>query len=249
MVKGLYYSAYSMLPRMSLQDSIANNLANVSTPGYKKESLFVNLPITTQNAFDHALGQRGAENSTTHLIDFAQGTFEPTGDQFDLALNGEGFFKVLDDSGRIVYTRNGQFMPDGQGMLVNNLGYYLLDDNNTPITITEGDLRILANGEITIDGNTSATIGIADFAPADYPSLMPVGNGLFEKPAAVNEIAAGDTTSVLAGYLEQSNVEPVTEMVDMIERMFRRYETGQKCIHALDETLRLTVSDVGRIQR
>lgn len=244
MVNGLYVMASGMVPRIVQMDNVSNNLANVSTHGYKKSSVFLRQLITASRALDHAMGVESRDVPTEVWIDFSQGTFEKTDNTFDVALNGSGFFRVLDTSGRIYYTRDGRFHRDPNGFLVNNEEMFLLNNLNKIIRIEGNDMVIMGNGDVTVDGENVDTIGLAEFNENDYSSLMGTGAGLFEKPATVNEIPSGTDTQFYQGYLEDANVEPVHTMVDMIE-IFREFELGQKAIQIQDQTLQRVVTEVG----
>ncbi|MCE5249625.1 flagellar hook-basal body protein [bacterium] len=247
MVKGLYLSAYGMIPRIIQQDGIANNLANTSTHGYKKGDIFLRQLITADNALNHARGTDRSQISEDRRIDFTQGTLDRTDNDLDLALNGPGFFRVQDASGNISYTRNGRFYLDNNGYLITKEGMYLINDRNNRIIIQGGDVAIQGNGDIVVDGILANTIGLADFAPTDYPALEPVGKELFRKPDTINEIKPSDDTVFLQGYLESSNVDPIRSMVDMIE-VYRMFELGQKSIQIQDQTLQRVVTEIGTIR-
>jgi len=247
MIKGLYLSAYGMIPRIVQQDNIANNLANVSTHGYKKGNIFLRQLITADNALDHARGVDRSQVPENRRIDFSQGTFDNTENDFDLALNGPGFFRLRDASGNILYTRNGRFYLDNNGFLTNKEGMSLLNDRANRMRIQGNDVAVQGNGDIIVYGVYFDTIGLADFAPNDYTALAPIGSELFQKPAAVNEIQPSVDTVFLQGYLEESNVDPIRSMVDMIE-VYRMFELGQKSIQIQDQTLQRVVTEVGVVR-
>ena len=247
MVKGIYLSAYGMIPRINQQNAIANNLANMSTQGFKKTNIFLRQLITADNALDHALGAERSQVAEDPRIDYTQGTFDVTGNDFDIALNGPGFFRLRDTNGNILYTRNGRFYLDNNGFLVDNEGMYLLNNRFNPINIQGGEVTIYGNGSIVADGEDVATIGLADFAPADYVSLQPIGRQQFLKPAAVNEILPSTGTIFMQGNLEESNVDSILSMVEMIES-FRMFELGQKSIQIQDQSLQRVVNEVGVVE-
>ncbi|MFC1551463.1 flagellar hook-basal body protein [Candidatus Latescibacterota bacterium] len=247
MIRGIYTAVSGMVPRMNQVRNVADNLANQTTYGYKKNSLFMRELITAQYALDHANGVERTEVPEEYRIDFSQGGLEKTDRPFDLALNGPGFFRIQDPAGAITYTRNGRFYLDQNGQMVNSEGMILLNNNNAPVTIRGTDPEIMANGEVFEDGALRTRIGITDFDPADYPALANIGKGLFAKPAAVNEIAPDTKTEMFQGYIEESNVNPVLAMVDMME-MFRMFELGQKSIQIQDQTLQRSVTEVGVVR-
>jgi len=231
MDRGLYIAASGMLAELARQDQLANDLSNVSTPGYKpdrsaqssfRDVLLMNermgLPIGTL-----PLGTTIAEVRT----DLAQGPLKDTGEALDLGLDGEGFFAVKTAAG-IRYTRDGQLSLDAKGQLVNASGYPVLDDNGKPIVIEGGkDPVVGPDGAVTVDGKAVATIAVVSL-----DSVRKEGDNLYagkpgKRPAE---------TAVRQGYLEASAVNVAQAMVDMISSM-RAYESVQRVIHAIDDTL------------
>ncbi|MFC1541622.1 flagellar hook-basal body protein [Candidatus Latescibacterota bacterium] len=247
MIRGIYTAVGGMVPRMNQVRNVADNLANQTTHGYKKNSLFLRQLITAQYALDHANGVERTEVPEEYRIDFSQGGLDKTDRTFDIALNGPGFFRVMDNLGNTVYTRNGRFYLDQNGQLINSTGMILLDINNNPVNISGINTEIMANGEIFEDGAIRGRIGIAEFNQNDYQTLNYLGRGLFANPAVVNEIAPDPLTEMYQGYLEESNVNPVLAMVDMME-IFRNFELGQKSIQILDQTLQRVVTEVGVVR-
>jgi flagellar basal body rod protein FlgG len=227
--------------------NVADNLANQTTHGYKKNSLFLRELITAQYALDHANGVERTEVPEEYQTDFSQGGLEKMDRTFDIALNGPGFFRVQDAAGTVNYTRDGRFYLDQNGQLINSQSMALLNTLGAPLMITGTNTEIMANGEIFEDGTLRAQIGIADFAPADYQQLAYIGSGLFSNTAALTETVADTRTEMYQGYLEESNVNPILAMVDMME-MFRMFELGQKAIQIQDQTLQRSVTEVGVVR-
>ncbi len=244
MVQGIYTSVSGMIPRIHQERNIANNLANQNTYGYKKSSIFLRQLITAQYALDHAMGIERTEVPEDFSIDFTQGAFDKTDMPYDIAFNGSGFFRVSDNAGNVNYTRSGRFYLDPDGYMINSSGLFLLNENNNTIQIQGRNVEIMGNGDIYEDGTYADTIGYTDFDVNDYQVLSYIGRGLFVKPAAVNEIQPNPDTQMLQGFLEDSNVEPILTMVDMMET-FRMFELGQKSIQIQDQTLQKVVTEVG----
>jgi flagellar basal-body rod protein FlgF len=247
MVIGLYTSAGGMLPRIVQQESIATNLANASTNGYKKGSIFLRTLIDADSALDHAQGKNWNPRPENLRIDYTQGSFNQTGNPLDIALNGPGFMRVSDSAGKMFYTRDGRFHLNPGGYLANGSGMLLLDDTNKPIRIQGTMVALLGDGTVRVDDVQVARIGLTDFKPADYLSLQSLGMGLFRKPSATAEKVPGAATLLQQGYLEDSNVEPVQTMVDMIET-FRTFEMGQKSIQIQDQSLQRVVTELGSVR-
>ncbi|MBI2265178.1 MAG: flagellar basal-body rod protein FlgF [Armatimonadetes bacterium] len=255
MVRGLYTAASGMMVQMIRTDTIANNLANVRTSGFKRElSMFRAIP--TQNiirindkettgpppatAFDPrpfigtmGTGVRFEENFT----DFQQGTLETTGNPTDLALQGDGFF-VLQTPRGLRYTRDGHFRLGSDRSLVSSEGYPVLGLNG-PIVLGEGQLAVTTDGQLTQDGQPIATLRIAGFP--DKKSLRKEGHNLFV--AGAPEQAAAP--AVHQGAVEGANVDMIHSMVSLIEA-FRAYEINQRVVTAEDEMTGRAVNDVGR---
>ncbi|MFC1606747.1 flagellar hook-basal body protein [Candidatus Latescibacterota bacterium] len=247
MIKGLYTASYGMMPRITQQDAIANNLANMSTSGYKKSNMFMRELITADNALDHVLGRERSQVAEYHLTDFTQGEFNPTGNKFDLALNGPGFFRIRDDQGATLFSRSGQFHLDNNSYLVNKDNMFVLNDSFTPIQIRGDEVEIEGNGDIMVDGAYFQTIGLGDFAQNDYASLEGVGAELFRNNGNIQEIRSSEATAFMQGYLEESNVKSIDEMVKMIE-IHRMFELGQKTIQIQDQSLQRVVTEVGVVR-
>lgn len=247
MIQGIYTAASGMISRINQERNIANNLANQNTNGYKKSSIFIRQLITAQYALDHAMGIERTEIPEDFRIDFTQGTLDKTDIPYDIALNGSGFFRVRDNAGNINYTRNGRFYLDQDGYMINSTGMFLLSIGDNAIRIIGRDVEIKGNGDIYDEGIRRDTIGFIDFSINDYQTLYYMGRGLFAKPAAVNEIQPKPDTQVLQGYIEDSNVEPILAMVDMID-IFRAFESGQKSIQIQDQTLQRVITEVGVVR-
>lgn len=247
MVLGIYTSAAGMQPRINQLNNVAHNLANKTTYGYKKESIFLRQLITAQNALDHALGIERTEVPEDVRIDYSQGSFHNTGAQYDIAIHGPGYFRLQDAAGTIFYSRDGNFQLMPNGYLMNTEGMYLLDMNNQPISLTGENVRIVPNGNVFEEDRLVTRIGLADFDPADYPNLNSRGRGIFTRPAVINEIPRDPNAEILQGTLEESNVKSIEEMVSMME-LFRFFESGQRSIQIQDQTLNRVVTEVGVVR-
>ena len=247
MINGLYTAASGMLPRNIEQEIVSNNLANSATNGFKKTDVFLRSLIDASSALDRAMGRERQNRPEYIRTDYTQGTFDATGMPLDLALNGPGFFKVRDAAGTDYYTRGGRFMLTPEGRVVSSSGMSLLDTRGNPITITGQAVAIMGDGTIEVDGETTVTLGMADFDPKGYLGLENVGMGLFRKPAAVNEAARNTGTQVLQGNLEDSNADTIRLMVDMIA-ISRTFEMGQKSIQIQDQTLQRVVTELGVVR-
>jgi len=261
MVRGLYTAWTGMVNEQKRLDVISNNMANADTIGYKKQGV-------TSQSFDDELTIRihdNNENSRTRVPignmnlgvkigetyhDFSQGSLRETGNTYDLALSGDGFFTIQTTNKQGVtstkYTRDGSFTVTTDGYLVTRDGDYVLDTNGNRIQIpgaqTANNVAFDANGNVLVDGQQVATLGIAGFA--NPQALLLYGENMYEATAAAG-LQAG-TAAVNQGYLEMSNTNVIEEMVDMIT-ITRAYEAGQKMIQTVDNTLDKSVNEIGRV--
>ena len=190
------------------------------------------------------LGVKIGEN----YVDFSEGPLKETGNTFDLALTGRGFFAIeyTNKAGvtSVKYTRDGNFAMDREGYLRTQDGDYVLDDTGRQIRMnTALPVSIDRSGNIIQDGNTVATIGITDFEDYDY--LEHFGENFFE-PIEGATIIESDS-EIYSGYLEMANMSVVTEMVNMIA-IQRHYDSNQKVITTFDETLDIAVNQLGKIR-
>jgi len=199
-------------------DALANNLANINTPGYKAD----------QMRFAEVLSATGTGIHGEQFIRLTPGTVETTGNSLDLAIHGDGFFSVSTPDGER-YTRDGGFRLDPAGQIVTSAGFPLLGDAG-PLIIDPGtrEVEIDASGRVLADGVSAGTVRVVTFSPTAPP--VKVGGNLLmgtqPLPVAAPQLAQG--------ALEHSNVEAAVEMTRMIE-ITRGYETYQKLIQTLDQ--------------
>lgn len=235
-----------MLTRMNQMDAVSNNIANINTKGFKREELFWNELDKQSKIRDFSKFQ-----AQTHIpyagatIDFKQGALAPTGNTFDVAISGEGLFSVESNQGE-AYTRDGRFTLNNEGILVTIDGLPVLGEGGQiqiDLQATHPSQVIINDqGDIVVDGaviDKLKLIGMDD--PANFRKM---GANLFQLVGG--DSAPPETVSVRQGFLEESNVEPVYEMVRMME-IFHFYETGQKMIHEQDKMLNKAVNDIGRV--
>ena len=275
MVRALWTGASGMIAHQTNVDVIANNLANVNTVGYKKEAtefkslLYQKLQTkTVDNNGDPkpVIGQVGSGvKASTVTSHFTQGNLQSTGNQFDLAIDGTGFFQIQTPDGSIGYTRNGNFTVsmanNDEIALCTSDGCMLLDVNSEPIVFDKSyniaDISIDSDGNViytatkqTTDefGNTHpqsvfenlGKIGLVQFG--NPGGLQKVSGTVYKEHASSGEAMLEDDndnlqkSSIMAGYLEASNVQTVDEMVNLIVAQ-RAYEMNSKTITAADEMM------------
>jgi flagellar basal-body rod protein FlgG len=225
MERGLYIAASGMLSEMVRQDQIANDLANASTPGYKADrstqksfgDMLLSNSVTGQTVGPLGLGSR----IDTVTTDVTAAPARETGEPLDFAVIGDGWFGVQTPQGTR-YTRNGQFGLSAQGTLVDSLGNQVMGKGGGPV-------RVGANGR---------------------PDPLQLGVFNVTNPRKIGDsyvTGAGGgaaTGTVRQGALEGSNADPSRSMVDMIAS-FRAFESGQRVIRTIDETLAKAANNVG----
>jgi flagellar basal-body rod protein FlgG len=253
MLRSLYTAGSGLNSQQLLLDTIANNLANVNTTGYKKnrvnfqDLIYQKMQIATKEKPVQVEVGTGVRLSST-LVDFKQGILQQTGNELDIAIEGQGFFKVQMPNG-IGYTRNGACRLDDENYIVNSDGYRLLDESNSFIQVPEGTREIqIENGVIyaLVDGEqNSQEIGTIGLAVFNNPTgLEKNGGSIYLPTSASGEAQDGISGDVGFGlikqyFLENSNVNVVEEMVQMITAQ-RAYEINTKTIQTTDEILQMT---------
>ncbi|MGQ9643087.1 MAG: flagellar hook-basal body protein [Ignavibacterium sp.] len=235
MIKGIYHAARSLETQNKNMERIANNLANLNTIGYKREGLFIQI-----------LNQLGGPQ-VKNPVDLTQGEVFETKNPLDVAIVGVGLFVVKTDKG-YEFIRNGNFQISPEGFLVDkqgrkvigkngeiNLSEYKLDENNM--------LSISRNGEIKVGENSVDTLLIAKLDEDKYDFRKEGLN--FDSISDIEELADENEYQLLQGYLEESNVNPIQEMENMI-RVSKDYESSYKMVITLDESLQKSV-EIGKI--
>lgn len=261
MDRALWISRTGLEAQQTKMAVISNNLANVSTTGFKKgRAIFEDLIYqnvrqaggqTSENTYLPSglmLGS-GARTVATEKL-HTQGNTVQTENGTDLAVMGRGFFQILMPDGGLAYTRDGGFKVDAQGTLVTSSGHPIQPAIQTPpnaLSVTIG-----ADGLVTASvPGTEALVQVGNIQIADFvnPSgLQPIGENLFRQTVASGAPLAGAPAtdglgSLLQGSLESSNVNVVAELVDMIETQ-RAYEMNSKCVQAVDGMLRFITNNL-----
>ncbi len=261
MLRGLYAAANAMRYRAHEVEIVANNLANVSTDGFKRDRLamrsFGDLLISRlddldQRPIDNPPGpdpigtmNLGGPAAETEFIDFSAGTPRITGNPLDLLLQGPGFYAIETPFG-IRYTRAGSFTMDADGRIVNPSGYSLLGTNNQPIRITSpAPFTVNASGEIIQEGAAVGQIRIVEFA--DVRVLEKEGLTLFRTidPNMAPPLRARDTR-VEQGAIESSNVDPISSLVQLIIAQ-RAYEAAARAVDMFNDSMTRVTGELGRL--
>jgi flagellar basal body rod protein FlgG len=218
-------AALQMLERR--QAVLANNLANASTRGFKAEM-----------AFSRIMGNAMA--STDTAIDLTEGTLTQTHNPFDLAVAGDGFF-VVDTPNGERFVRNGSFSLDPERRLVDGRGNPVLGEAG-PITIPNGRVDIDATGEIQVNGKPLTRLRLERVASG--ADLQHEGGTMFVPDASRQVIPAGERT-VQQGFLEESNVNAMAAMTDMLS-VLHRYQAAQKTLTTIDAVRGIAVTDLAK---
>jgi flagellar basal-body rod protein FlgG len=225
--------------RLPQLDCMAHNIANVHTPGYKAEKLF----FLVQQAEDPYTKQKKLAYIPKTRIDFTPGAIQQTGNTLDMALQGNGFFTIGTPEGEI-YTRRGNFTLNQNKELVTQEGYYVLGESG-PITIQGADIKIGQGGEISCDGTETGKLKIALFKNPE--SLIKRQGCYFEnKGENATEPEPDPEPGVKSGHVENSNVQALREMIEMIN-IQRSIESYQKVILTLGDQDKQSTSRLGKL--
>ena len=266
--KGIYSALSGAMAQSQRLDSIANNMANVNTPGFKRdeqvfrEYLTANekppalqnvprIPASVESFYD----MQGADVSYVDAIgtytDHSQGSLQSTGNPLDVAIDGEGFFEVATPQG-VKLTRYGGFRIDPNGQLVTKEGFSVLasgepmqDPDARVIRSNGGLVNITDSGDVYEGPNLLGRLAMVKADNKD--ALQKVGGSYYAPKAQMPiEITNLPQTSLKTGFIESSNVNIVKEMTDMISAT-RSFETNQKAIQAYDQIADKLVNQVGKV--
>lgn len=254
MINSLWISKTGMEAQQMQLDVISNNLANVSTNGFKRahavfeDLMYQNLRQVGANTSEQNLLPTGLQvglgvRTVATSRSFTQGSVQQSTNNLDVAIQGNGFFQVTMPDGSINYTRDGSFQVDAQGRLVTQTGLPIA--NGITVPAAASSVSISPNGTVTamLPGNTTpqpiGTIALASFVnPA---GLEPRGQNLYAESAASGQANTGAPGAnglgqLMQGYLETSNVNVVQELVTMIQTQ-RAYEMNSKAVQTSDQML------------
>lgn len=268
--RGIEIAAKGMQSLIDYQDVIAHNLSNVNTTGYKKESLsfksvYNSLVSEPENNGDYKyrtgrdVGYLSMGSESNKLVhEFSQGTLSRTGAPLDLAIQGDGFFKVQNpNTGDVAYTRNGSFMINSQNYLVDGEGNRVLDNQNRPVQLnlralginTASDLTIDEEGQISIireeTNQRLQKLGVWDFSNKE--DMKALGSAKYvPKDMTMNPELAAEKFNVQQGALELSNSNVVNEMINSIN-VSRNYETLSNFVKEKSTQIS-TAINIGRLK-
>jgi flagellar basal-body rod protein FlgF len=246
MDNSLLVSLSQQLSAIRSMDVIANNLANMSTPGFKRETAQFEEYISRVRPAEGQTGMQSVSfvQDAGIVRDLSQGELSHTGAPLDVAINGNGYFAVQTPAG-VRYTRDGHFSLDANGQMVTSEGYAVQGDGGA-ITITPdaGDINIGTDGTISsiINGNINqlGKLQVVDFA--NDAALSKQGSNLYSTTQAATPTQAG----VQQGMLEGSNVQPVIEITRMID-VTRAYQMTATLSSSQDSLMRQAISQLGAV--
>jgi flagellar basal-body rod protein FlgF len=247
MIKGIYSSSNGLPPMLVRMEVISNNLANIDTPGFKKDSLFVEMMNDSGIAPNPGSGELTDRLNTIRTIDFSEGSHTQTNGPLDVALQGEGYFVLQTPQGER-YTRNGGFTLALDGTLTTKEGYPVLgEDGKIQFPdlqkMAHGEILISQSGDVSLDKNVLGKLRVVEFG--NETALCKTGNAMFMvDKSAEADIKEKAHPVVRQGFVEESNVDGIEEMIEMIE-IQRNFESNQKAIASQDATLDRTL-EVGK---
>jgi flagellar basal-body rod protein FlgF len=239
MNSGYYAACTGLMARTEALETIANNLANASTSGFRaSRNVFSSLLATTGESPLSVLNQDANDYGVLSgtRLDTTQGALVRTGNDLDLAMEGPGYFAVQTAAGP-VYTRGGNFRVSAVGQLITAAGDPVLGDNNRPITLFGTPISISTDGTISIDGAITGRLRLVEFAPS--VEIKSTGGAYYTAPAGTAVPARN--SQVRQGMLESSNVNPVTSVVELITAQ-REVETMRHVLTMINGELDKTAA-------
>jgi flagellar basal-body rod protein FlgF len=266
--KGVYSALSGALAQSLKLDTIANNLANVNTPAFKRDQQIFNeyltanekppeviqvprVPSSIESFYDMQGGDKSYVDAKGTFTDFSQGGLKPTGNTLDVAIDGKGFFEVATPGG-IKLTRSGNFTLDGNGQLVTKDGFPVLKAGEAGSDPSSRTIRFDASGPISISDSGDISQGTEVVAKLSLvevknpDSLQKTGNMMYGfKKNMTPDMSDVKNPSMKQGFVEASNVNIVQEMTDMIQTN-RVFESAQKAISAYDSMSDKLVNVVGK---
>jgi len=241
-MQSIYTAKHGLQAQQQRMDTIASNIANVSTAGYKaqstgfKDALYTHMINPSDTASTANLQQGCGVLAATAYRDFSGGTPVQTDETLDLYIEGDGFFTVQDGTGAALYTRNGAFTvsveADGRYLTTAN-GYYVLDSDGNRIALPQDTdaISVAQDGTLDFGDGTTAKLGLVTFVNKDGLSLT--GKGCYAATEA-SGVAVESSATVRQGYLESSNVDVSLELTRLI-RTQRAYSLAGKVLSTWDE--------------
>lgn len=273
--KGIFTALSGALAQSLKMDTIANNIANVNTTGFKRDQQVFNeyltalekeqetiqvprIPASIESFYHMNGGDNSQVNAAGTFTDFSQGALKNTGNSMDVAIDGQGFFEVLTPQG-VRLTRAGNFMLDGSGLLVTKEGFPVLkaqedsaegaaslDPAQRTVQVSgQNNIHISDFGEIFDGPNRLGKVSVLNVINPDSLHKEGTNNYTF-KTNSTPQIIQMNNPNLRQGFLETSNINVVQEMTDMIATQ-RAFESTQKAIQAYDQMSDKLVNVVGKV--
>lgn len=258
MQSAMYSALFGAMTNEHRISSIANNLANVNTTGYKRElmsfkdtfmmfahdEIMEPLPNVRADPMFPEAQHMARPRIGTSVTDFQQGGIKVTGAPFDLAISGEGFFKVNSPEGEEFYTRNGHFRQTADGTLITEQGFFVQGEGG-PIALPEGtrNFIIAEDGRIYADNELVGQVSLVEIENVGV--LEKNGHNMFRVRDGEAAVEMETDGFMAQGFLEAANVDPIYEMVNMIEAQ-RQFEAYAKVMQASQQLDSEATSKVGR---
>jgi len=235
MQKGIYIALSGAVLNQKQMETVAQNIANVDTTGYKKDSLTFQQYLIPQDVVNPDPDGRVMTALSSFNTNHSQGNFIKTENPLHVAVDGTGFIALEGN----LYTRRGDFTKDSNGYLVATNGVKVLGAKG-PIRLPDGTISVSESGQVSVSGTLVDTIKVKDFA--ETSALSKVGESAFTS----TQSGTPSKSLLKQGYLEKSNVDSMKEMVSMIETL-REFETYQKAIQTFDAAAGKVNNDIGRL--
>lgn len=271
MSKGIFTAVSGAIAQSAKLDTIANNLANVNTPGFKRDQQVFKeyltayekepstitvprVPASIESFYDAQGGDKSYVDSAGTFTNFDQGSIKLTGNQFDMAIDGDGLFEVSTPQG-VRYTRSGDFTVNSEGTLVTKQGFPVLKDGGVGAPAAGREIKFdLNHSQVSVSPEGSITNGdqdlgrIAVVKVTNKDSLKKVGSNMYMlKDNMQSGLQTATESKVLQNALEGSNVNIVREMTDMIATT-RVFESTQKVIQAYDSMNGKAVNEISKLK-
>ncbi len=271
MSKGIFTAVSGAIAQSEKLDTIANNLANVNTPGFKRDQQVFKeylsayekeqntitvprIPASIESFYDTQGGDKSYVDSAGTYTDFTQGTMKVTGNKFDFAVEGDGLFEVSTPQG-VRYTRAGDFTLNNEGTLVTKQGFPVLKDGGVgapaagreiKFDINHGDVSVSSQGEVFNGKDSLGRMALVKVTNKD--SLKKVGANMYMLKDNMDAgLANAADSKINQGMIEGSNVNIVREMTEMISAT-RVFESTQKAIQAYDSMNGKSVNEISRLK-
>jgi flagellar basal-body rod protein FlgF len=263
MSKGIFTAVSGAIAQSARLDTVANNLANVNTTGFKRDEQLFREYLTSYNkepgtieaprvaaTIDSFYALNGGDKSYVDLdgsfSDFSQGAIRQTGNKLDFSIEGDAFFEVATPDG-LRFTKAGNFSVDGDGRLITKQGYPVQRQGGGEFRFTSADVSIAANGEVFDRGQSLGQLALTTVGNKD--ALAKQGSNLFSLRDGLDpQMGQSIDAKVHQGALEASNVNVIREMTDMISAT-RTFESTQKAIQAYDQMAAKVVNEVPKLNQ